>query len=98
MTLDEIKQLILEQDYDYSYKVREFMENGWYCNEDLEECVLSAKAFHKIENDEMKTAVDGKKYVILGKDGCGQRFYTCGKVLKDGNGKFYFFITAHRAK
>jgi hypothetical protein len=98
MTLDEIQRLIVEQDYYYSDKVREFMEDGWFCNEDLEKCVLSAKNFYKVENDEQKTSLDGKKYVILGKDGCGQCFYTCGKVKRNDAGKFYFFITAHRAE
>jgi hypothetical protein len=95
MTLDQIKRLIIEQNYDYSEKVREFMEAGWFCNEDLERCILSATDFCKIENDELNTSVDGKKYVILGIDGCGCDFYTCGKVKKDDTGRFYFFITAH---
>jgi hypothetical protein len=98
MTLDEIRRLIIERNYDYSEKVREFMEAGWFCNEDLEECILSAADFHKVENDELKTSIDGKKYVILGRDGCGRWFYTCGKVKRNEDGKFYFFITAHRAE
>jgi hypothetical protein len=95
MTLREIQRFIIERNYDYSEKVREFMEAGWFCIEDLEECILSAVDFDKIEDDELRTAVDGKKYSISGNDCFGRSFYACGKVKRDEDGNFYFFITGH---
>jgi len=73
------------------------MEEGWYSEEDLECCIRSATKIYKVEKDELKASVDGKKYVIIGKDTYGCLFYTCGKVIKDDEGKLYFFITAHKA-
>jgi len=87
----------LKGKYDYSDKVRTFINDGWYCEEDLECCIRTATEIHKVERDELKTAIDGKKYVILGKDTHGCLFYTCGKLKRDENGKLYFFITAHEA-
>ncbi len=95
MDLEDIKSLVSKSDYHYSAKVRGFIEDGWYGEEDLEHCICHAEKIYKKENDELKTAVDGKKYVILGKDRYGRSFYTVGKILKDDDGKFYFFITAH---
>jgi hypothetical protein len=97
MTLEEIQLLILKGRYNYSDKVRTFIEEGWYSEEDLEHCISAATKIYKVERDELKTAVDGKKYVILGNDTYGCLFYTCGKILKDEEGKLYFFITAHKA-
>ncbi len=97
MTLEEIKLLVSTGRYGYSAKVRTFMEDGWYSEEDIERCISTATKIYKVERDELKTAVDGKKYVILGKDTYGCLFYTCGKVKKDEESKLYFFITAHKA-
>ncbi len=97
MTLDEIKQLVLTDKYDYSAKVRGMMEDGWFSEEDLEACICSATSIYKRERDELGTAVDGFKYVVYGRDTGGCLFYTCGKVKKDDAGKLYFFITAREA-
>ncbi len=97
MTLEEIQLLVLNRRYHFSGKVRTFIEDGWYTEEDLECCILTATEIYKEEKDELKGSVDGKKYVIIGKDTYGERFYTCGKVKKDNDGKLYFFITAHKA-
>ncbi len=97
MTLEEIQLLVLKGRYNYSDKVRTFIEEGWYSEEDLECCLRNATKIQKVEKDELKTSVDEKKYVIFGKDTHGCAFYTCGKVKKDDEGKLYFFITAHKA-
>jgi hypothetical protein len=98
MTLEEIKQLVLTDSYAYSNKVREFMEDGWFSEEDMEKSICSATRIYKSEKDELGTAVDGFKHVILGRDSHGCLFYTCGKVIKNDEGKLYFFITAHKAR
>ena len=97
MTLEEIKRLIHAGDYDYSEKVRAFIEDGWFGEEDLEHCILSATEIFKTEKDELKVSIDGKKYVILGKDTFGYPFYTCGKIISGEGRRLYFFITAHEA-
>lgn len=97
MTLEEIKQLVANNQYRYSRKVREFIEDGFFEEEDIVHCILSAKEINKKERDEQGQAVHGMKFVILGKDTHGQGFYTVGKVVKGQMGKFYFCITAHQA-
>lgn len=97
-TLEVIKELVINGDYHYSSKIRLLIEEGWYQEEDLEQCICTATRINKIETDELKTAVDGKKYTILGRDRYGQSFYTCGKVILAKGARLYFFITAHEAK
>jgi hypothetical protein len=97
MTLEEIKQLVAQQRYRYSRKVRDLIENGFFDETDLEHCILSATKIHKSEHDELRQAVHGMKHVILGRDTHGQLFYTVGKVMSGPQGRFYFYITAHQA-
>ena len=97
MTLTEIKQLIEHRKYDYSQKVRDNIEDGYFDLKDIEHCILSATSIHKKERDELGQAVGGLKFVIIGKDTHGQLFYTAGKVLSSYNGQFYFYISAHQA-
>ena len=98
MTLEEIKQLVAEGRFQYSQKVRDFIEEGFFDETDLSHCTLSATRIHKQERDELRQAVHGMKYVIFGKDTHRQLFYTAGKVLqKNPKGRFYFYITAHQA-
>ena len=66
-----IKELVMNGDYHYSNKVREYVEEGWYQEEDLEQCICTATRIHRVEDDELKTAFDGKKYTILGRDSQG---------------------------
>lgn len=96
MTLGEIKQLVGERRYRYSGKIRDFIEEGFYDEEDLVHCILSATEIHKKERDELGQAVHGMKYTILGRDTHGRPFYTVGKVLSSADGQLYFYITAHQ--
>lgn len=96
MTLEEIKQLVVEGRYRYSRKVQDFIEEGFYDREDLVHCILSATKIHKRERDELGQAVHGMKYVILGKDTHGRPFYTVGKVVRRTDGRLYVCITAHQ--
>lgn len=95
MTLEEIKILVAQKSYRYSRKVQDAIEEGFFDLEDLENCILSANEIHKKEKDELKEAVHGMKYVILGRDAHGRLFYTVGKVVRGVEGKLYFFISAH---
>ena len=93
-----IKELVMNGDYHYSTKIREYVEEGWYQEDDLEHCICTATHIHKVEDDELKTSVDGKKYTILGRDNQGEPFYTCGKIILSRNNRKYFFITAHESR
>jgi len=97
MTLGEIQQLVARRRYRYSRKVRDFIEDGYFDEEDLVHCILSAASIHKRERDELGQAVHRMKYVILGRDTHGRPFYTVGKVLRGPTGQFYFYLTAHQA-
>lgn len=90
-----IKALVAARRYQYSAKVQNFIEEGDFDLEDMERCILSASAIQKVEPDELETSVDGCKYVILGFDTAGERFYTCGKIVRNNAQELYFFITAH---
>ena len=97
MTLGEIQQLVARRRYRYSRKVRDFIEDGYFGEEDLVHCILSATTIHKRERDEFGQAVHRMKYVILGRDTHGRPFYTVGKVLRGHTGRFYFYLTGHQA-
>lgn len=93
-----IKELVVNGNYHYGGKVRSLIEDGWFQEEHLEQCICTATRIHKVEDDEQKTAMNGKKYTILGRDTQGQPFYTCGKIILAEAGRLYFFITAHEAR
>jgi hypothetical protein len=97
MTLVQIRLLVARGAYHYGEKVRECIEEGFFDEEDLVHCILSATRIHKKEKDELGQAVHGMKYVILGRDTHGRLFYTVGKVIPGPKGKLYFFISAHQA-
>ena len=86
MTLGEIQQLVARRRYRYSRKVRDFIEDCYFDEEDLVHCILSATTIHKRERDELGQAVHQMKYVILGRDTHGRPFYTVGKVLRGSTG------------
>lgn len=94
-----IKELVMNGQSHYSKKVRDLIGDGWFQEEDLEQCICSATKIHKVEDDEQKTAMNGKKYTILGRDTLRKPFYTCGKIILSAQeNRMYFFITAHEAE
>ena len=64
--------------------------------DDIQHCVLTGKV-HKRERDDQGTAIDGFKYVIVGRTTGGRAFYVCGKIRHDDDGRHFFIITAHDA-
>ncbi len=96
MTLEEIKNLVAQGRYRYSRKVRELIEDGFFDEEDLVHCILTAANVHKKERDELGEAIHGMKQVIVGRDRYGRPFYTVGKVVTGPEGRLYFYITAHQ--
>lgn len=91
-----IKELVASRKYQYSTKVQNFIQEGYFDLEDIERCILSATAITKVEPDELETATDRCKYTIIGVDAEGVSFYTCGKLIRNEEAQqIYFFITAH---
>ncbi|HEX8139487.1 MAG TPA: hypothetical protein VF544_18145 [Pyrinomonadaceae bacterium] len=91
-----IKALVASRKYQYSAKVQNLIQEGYFDLEDMERCILSASVIQKVELDELGTSVDGYKYTIIGLDAEGLSFYTCGKLIRNEESQeFYFFITAH---
>ncbi len=89
-----IRQLVKSGDYDYTEKVRELIEDGWFCEEDIEKCIETGELSKK-QKDEVGNSIDCKKYTILGRDCAGAHFYCAGKIMKGEEGKLFFIITAH---
>lgn len=88
--------MVLSKAIDYSEKVHSFISSGDFTKDDLIQCIASATKIHKIEPDEKNKSHDGLKYTIYGTDTFCNKFYTCGKILINGNGnRIYYFITAH---
>ncbi len=98
MLLQHIKKLITEGEYEISSKVGGLIEEGYFELADIESCILTATEIYKRERDELKQSVDGYKYVIIGRDTSGLRFYSTGKMMIDYVGRYYFVITAHQAE
>jgi hypothetical protein len=92
--LAKIRRMVALKRYDWSSKVEDELNQGNYETADLEVCIASG-GIMKCEKDELGLASDGKKYTIVGVDRSGYAFYTAGKIKRDEDGEFYFFITAH---
>lgn len=94
-----IKTLVTARQYQYSAKVQNLIQEGYFDLEDMERCILSASVIQKEEPDELGTSIDGCKYTIIGLDANGLSFYTCGKLIRnEDDEEFYFFITAHEQR
>ena len=94
--LQFIKALVASRQYQYSRKVQNLIQEGYFDLEDMEHCILSARVIQKVEPDELGASFDGCKYTIIGFDTAGISFYTCGKLIRNEEAQeFYFFITAH---
>ena len=62
---------------------------------DIQEVFKSGYLWKK-EIDEKKKAYDRYKYIIIGPGIHRSSVYTVGKIIKDKNGKTYYFIEIHR--
>lgn len=87
-----IKALVCDRRYNFSRKVQNFIEDGLFDLEDLEQCIIGARRIQKVEIDELGVAVDGYKYTIIGVDAQGVEFYTCGKIISIPPGRESLFF------
>jgi len=95
--LGVIKALVSERRLHVSKKVQAMVARSEYSLDDIRCCLQTATAIHKVEADEVKQSYDGFKYTLYGRDTNRSPFYTCGKILLDGNEERLFLImTAHK--
>jgi hypothetical protein len=92
--LDLIRELVDSDAYDLTEKVKNLIEDGWFCEEDIKHCVRTG-LICKTQRDEMKNSINLKKYTILGRDLSGAPFYCAGKIMRSEAGKLFLVITAH---
>ena len=94
-TLSKIRTLIRRTEYSLSKHVREKIVDGEFAQEDIEDSILSGKII-KTQRDDVNTASDGNKYIILGRLASGLPFATLGKLQWDEeNHCEYFVITGY---
>lgn len=90
----DIKDLVAGGNCHFSVHIQEALADYEFSEADLRCCVLQGR-LHKRETDEKQDAVDSNKYVIYGRAVSGCPFYVCGKMMRDDEGRFFFFISAH---
>ena len=91
-----ICELVGDRCWKFSAKAYLAEQMGDFTFDDLQHCVLTGRG-RKRKRDEQGTAVDGFKYVILGRTIGGRPFYVCGKIRHDDDGRHFYIITAHAA-
>ena len=94
-----IKMLVGKDCFDFSGKVFRFISEGDFSQDDIKRCIQTATRIEKIEHDELEQSIDGCKYIVVGQGRLDQPFYTCGKIIRLGDGQaLYFLITAHEQR
>lgn len=90
-----IQSLVWRKQYRMSGKVQGKIANGVFSREDLAHSILNGRIIKK-QKDELKEAIDGKKYVICGPSPNGLAFETAGKIVEFEDGIQYFIMTGYR--
>jgi hypothetical protein len=97
VTLNKIQVLVQKQQYELSSHVRDSLAEGDFDIEDIEYSILYGTIVIR-QRDEIKVAIDGKKYVIAGPTKSGLPFETVGKVIHGYEEQVYFIITAYQRR
>ena len=96
-TLEKIKRLVRSGWWSFGTHVREGLERGEFERRDIENSIESGK-IRRVQRDEQKAAIDGNKYVIVGRSHNGLPFETVGKIVSLDEERQYFVCTAYRRK
>ncbi|MBL7219805.1 MAG: DUF4258 domain-containing protein [Phycisphaerae bacterium] len=88
-----IQTLVRFGDYEVSRHVYDYLEDGDFKLDDIENSILNGK-LEKTQNDKKCESVNGKKYTIRGRCRNGLPFETVGKLMESDDGEYYFLITA----
>lgn len=89
-----IHRLIREELYDLSEHAKDKISENYWNLDDVENALLTG-VIDNVENDDNGSAVDGKKYTLVGRSCDGVLIQTVGKIMMDEDGQYYFVITAY---
>ncbi len=89
----QIRRLVRDDRFELSDHVYDKIETNYWHYDDVVHSLLSG-FICKVEEDELKDAIDGKKYTIQGHDCSGTLIQTVGKIVRADDGAEYFVITA----
>lgn len=92
--LKKIHCLVLRDRWRLASHVLDEIEVGEVALRDIEHAILSGKIID-VRRDELKVAVDGKKYLILGRAPSGLPLETVGKIIQGEDGLEYFLISVY---
>ncbi|MHC4698804.1 MAG: hypothetical protein ACYTFA_18915 [Planctomycetota bacterium] len=95
--LEKIQRLVRCHQWRLSSHVLEKIEVGVVARGEIRHALLNGK-IKRVQRDEEKVAVDGKKYVIRGRAPSGLPLETVGKIIEGGDGKEYFLISVYEGK
>ena len=95
--LERIRRLVLQGQWEPSSHVRQYIQDGEFELRDIEESIATG-SITESQNDDVGTALDGRKHTIAGFDHCGLPFETVGKIVEGPEGNEYFVITAYQRR
>lgn len=97
-TLIAIKRLIFAGQYRFSEKARDEMAADNISETDVGEAILNAVAIHKeLRSTSTRRRMAGEKlYVIMGTNFEGLAIYTKGKIIREGEREYFYFLISSK--
>lgn len=95
--LEKIHRLVLRDRWRLGSHVQDKIEVGEFAREEIK-CVLLNGEIRRVQPDEQQVAVDGNKYVILGRAPSGLPLKTVGKIIRGEDEQEYFLISVYVSK
>lgn len=95
--LEKIQRLVLRDRWRLGSHVLGKIEVGEVAKGEIQHALLNGE-IRRVQRDEKKVAVDGKKYVIRGRAPSGLPLETVGKIIKDEDGQEYYLISVYASK
>ncbi len=90
----DIRALVRADRFTLTSHVFDKIANNCWEFDDVIQSLLTG-AIQRAEKDDFGTAIDGKKYVILGSDCYGNSLETVGKIVRGDDGREYLVITVY---
>ena len=95
--LEKILRLVLRDRWRLGSHALDKIEVGEVARGEIQHALLNGK-IERVQRDEKKVAVDGRKYVICGRAPSGLPLETVGKIIKGEDGQEYFLISVYEVK
>lgn len=96
--LKQIKRLIIQGNYQFTFKAETELESDGLIIEDALESILNANDIYKVLNSENPKSHEKEKlYVILSFTYDNVLIYTKGKIVKEDGPMFYVLISSKRS-